>query len=404
MFDFLPDDCYAYDRNLNCVLCHDGFWMNTSLTNDRNLCKPKTYGCQDYDSNSKKCKVCMPGWTMNTTVNGASNLSEYFCYFVPDNNCVKYDANNICLGCVTNYAVVNNRCVFWLANCVTMKGNLCEKCIANYQLESTGKCVAIAKILNCASQVDYVCSSCLTGYNLLNNQCVSAINIPNCAQINGTVCAKCNSGYYITSDGKCVLIPPIPNCQNQLDFTCQSCLTGYTLVNNTCVYLIANCAQVSAMVCTKCNTNFEITVDSKCAPIPKITNCASQLDYNCSLCLTGYSLYNNKCTFIIDNCAVVKGMICSKCNINFEITIDGKCTPIPKIQNCASQIDYICQSCATGWALSNNQCTYIIENCALVNYMTCSKCNPDYSINLDGKCSYIPRISNCASQIDFNCS
>ena len=242
MFDFLPDDCYAYDLNLNCVLCHDGFWMNTSLTNDRNLCKHKTYGCQEYDSIAKKCKVCMPGWTMNTTVNGASGLSEYFCYFVPDINCVKYDANNICLGCVTGYAIVNNVCVKWLANCATMSGAVCSKCVTNYQLDSTGKCVAIPKIPNCASQVDYTCSSCLTGYNLVNNQCFSAITIPNCAQINGTVCAKCNTGYYITSDEKCAMIPAIANCQNQVDFTCQSCVAGYALINNTCVYVIANCA------------------------------------------------------------------------------------------------------------------------------------------------------------------
>ena len=242
MFDFLPDDCYAYDLNLNCVLCHDGFWMNTSLTNDRNLCKHKTYGCQEYDSIAKKCKVCMPGWTMNTTVNGASGLSEYFCYFVPDINCVKYDANNICLGCVTGYAIVSNVCVKWLANCATMSGAVCSKCVTNYQLDSTGKCVAIPKIPNCASQVDYTCSSCLTGYNLVNNQCFSAITIPNCAQINGTVCAKCNTGYYITSDEKCAMIPAIANCQNQVDFTCQSCVAGYALINNTCVYVIANCA------------------------------------------------------------------------------------------------------------------------------------------------------------------
>ncbi len=46
------------------------------------------------------------------------------------------------------------------------------------------------------------------------------------------VCSECNNGYYITTDGKCALIPKVPNCQNQIGFTCQSCITGYNLVNN----------------------------------------------------------------------------------------------------------------------------------------------------------------------------
>ena len=111
----------------------------------------------------------MPGWTMNNTVNGASNLTEYFCYFVPDVNCLKYDANNICLGCATNYTVYNNKCLFWLENCAIMNGNVCSKCGTNFQIDATGKCVAIPKVANCASQVDYTCSSCLTDYNLINN-------------------------------------------------------------------------------------------------------------------------------------------------------------------------------------------------------------------------------------------
>lgn len=47
-------------------------------------------------------------------------------------------------------------------------------------------------------------------------------------------------------------------------------------------------------------------------------------------------------------------MVCAKCNTNYEITMDGKCAPIAKIPNCASQVDYTCSSCATGFALSNN--------------------------------------------------
>jgi len=36
--------------------------------------------------------------------------------------------------------------------------------------------------------------------------------IDNCAKVSGTSCTQCNSGYYITVDGKCAVIPRVPNC------------------------------------------------------------------------------------------------------------------------------------------------------------------------------------------------
>jgi len=57
-------------------------------------------------------------------------------------------------------------------------------------------------------------------------------------------------------------------------------------------------------------------------------------------------------------------MVCSKCNTGYTVSIDGKCTIIPKVANCASQVDFTCQSCVAGYSLSNNQCIYIIDNCA----------------------------------------
>ncbi len=125
------------------------------------------------------------------------------------------------------------------------------------------------------------------------------------------VCSKCNSGYSISSDGKCAFIPKIPNCASQLDFTCQSCATGYSLMNNQCSYIIENCLQVNGMICTQCSSGYSITNDGKCALIPKIPNCATQLDATCQSCINGYALINNQCVFIIDNCATVNGMLCA---------------------------------------------------------------------------------------------
>lgn len=282
MLEFPPDNCYAIDFNYNCVLCHDGYFMLVRL-DYYNLCLPKTTGCEVYDQTAQHCKKCLPGWSLNTTINTASKLIENYCFFIRDANCLQYDANNVCLSCATNYVLNSNTCIFWLPNCSTMNGNVCQKCNTNYQLDVNGRCVLIPRIPNCASQIDSVCSACVTGYNLVNNQCV--FNIPNCAQVNGLVCAKCNVNYFITSDGKCEAIPKILNCNQQTDYICSSCNSGWTLSNNTCVYVIENCALVNNMVCAKCNTNYEINSDGKCSPIAKIPNCASQTDYTCQSCV-----------------------------------------------------------------------------------------------------------------------
>jgi len=338
--DFPVDYCYAYDWVLNCLLCHDGYWLKI-IPNDIYRCIPKTLGCLNYDTNSKKCITCQAGWSMNTSVNSISNLTEYFCFFVADANCLKYDSNNVCLNCATNYVLANNKCNYWIPNCDTMSGTVCSKCKTNYQLDTKGNCVDIPKVLNCALQIDFACQSCVTGYSLSNNQCTFIIQ--NCAKVNGLICSQCNTGYSITSDGQCAAIPKISNCFNQVDFACQSCVTGYSLLSNQCIYIIDNCAQVNGMVCSKCISDFYITTDGKCAAIPKVPNCASQLDFTCQSCISGYSLSNNQCIFIIDNCASVNGMVCSKCNTGYYITTDGKCSSIPKISNCASQLDFTCQ-------------------------------------------------------------
>jgi hypothetical protein len=60
MLEFPLDECYAFDYCYNCLLCHDGYWLNQTV-NDVNFCIPKSQGCLNYDSINKK--VCdLYGW------------------------------------------------------------------------------------------------------------------------------------------------------------------------------------------------------------------------------------------------------------------------------------------------------------------------------------------------------
>lgn len=358
------------------MLCHDGYYLKESK-NDINLCIPKTLGCLTYDTGSKKCQTCLSGWTMNTTVNRWSNLTEYFCYFVADPNCASYDANKNCLSCKTNFALSANKCVYSIPNCETMSGTACAKCKAGYKLDSAGNCiVAFAQISNCLTQLDATCKVCVTGYQLSNNACVFIID--NCKVVSGQICTQCNTNYAVTTDGKCALIPRISNCFTQVDYTCQSCATGYQLVSNSCVYIIDHCKVVTGTVCSQCNIDYEKTVDGKCSYIPRISDCISQVDYTCSGCAAGYQLVSNACIFIIENCKVVTGQICSQCNTNYEKTVDGKCSLIPRISNCLTQVDYTCSGCVAGYQLINNACIFIIDNCKTVSGQTCTQCNTNY--------------------------
>lgn len=131
MLEFPLDECYAFDYCYNCLLCHDGYWLNQTV-NDVNFCIPKSQGCLNYDSINKKCVTCMDGWVMNTTINKISLLSEYYCMFVPDKNCLQYDTNYTCLQCASGYSVLNGKCVMTLPNCALVNGNICSKCNTNY--------------------------------------------------------------------------------------------------------------------------------------------------------------------------------------------------------------------------------------------------------------------------------
>lgn len=88
----------------------------------------------------------MDGWVMNTTVNKWSLLTEYYCMFSPDKNCLSYDTNDVCLSCATNYQLISNKCIYVIPNCEISNGNVCSKCKTNYQLDVNGNCIPIPLI------------------------------------------------------------------------------------------------------------------------------------------------------------------------------------------------------------------------------------------------------------------
>lgn len=223
--------------------------------------------------------------------------------------------------------------------------------------------------------------------------------IDNCAVVNGLVCAQCNAGFYIDAEGKCAEIPKVPNCASQVDFTCQSCATGFALTNNECVFIIENCATVNGLICSQCHSNFAITTDGKCSPIPPIPNCASQLDHTCQTCTTGYTLINNQCNLADPGCIEHTGTKCTKCSSLYSLSIIGICVPVPQIPNCVEQNVYTCHKCNTAYDLTSNNCVYHIDNCLAVEGTVCSKCATGYVVGSTGLCV----VSDPFAGLDLNC-
>ena len=74
---------------------------------------------------------------MNTTLNHF-NVSENYCVFNPDANCISYASDiNTCEGCKTGYSLYKNKCIT-IAHCEIYNGNLCSECMTGYLIGSAG--------------------------------------------------------------------------------------------------------------------------------------------------------------------------------------------------------------------------------------------------------------------------
>jgi hypothetical protein len=143
------------------------------------------------------------------------------------------------------------------------------------------------------------------------------------------ICAQCASGFSVTTDGKCQAIPSIPNCASQVEFTCQSCLSGFILNNNQCSATTVNCIEYTGDTCTKCQSGFSLTSTNTCILVPRVSNCFIQAGSICTQCNAGFTLARNTCTFRISNCLKVTGTVCEQCREGFVVGSNGQCVADP---------------------------------------------------------------------------
>ncbi len=92
------------------------------------------------------------------------------------------------------------------------------------------------------------CSSCLPGFNLVNNACINcAAVVPACVQCaqegNSLMCYACSPGYYVLHASSCVA--RMQYCQKCNSTTCFQCNTGYYYNQNACT----QCPQLGCLAC-----------------------------------------------------------------------------------------------------------------------------------------------------------
>lgn len=137
----------------------------------------------------------------------------------------------------------------------------------------------VLSVPNCADPTQQTCTSCNSGYYLLQNTCIRCTSP--CSNCNSSSeCIDCIPAYYVL-EGNCIQCSPL--CQSCNSTSCSTCASNATLQSNTCVCLPGYFQ--SGNTCNQCTTpNLKAII---AGPTVFSTQC-STLEYS-----SKYSVYNS---------------------------------------------------------------------------------------------------------------
>jgi proprotein convertase subtilisin/kexin type 5 len=298
--------CSTYDLIGNCLTCSSGNPVG-------NLCLVST-SCSSLDANGN-CLSCSAGFTPWGTE--CVTLASLYPF------CSNFGTNSTCTACIAGTYLANGVCLVGNPFCLTSNSNgQCLTCYAG-DIFSSPLCLVLAA--NCASTTSSgTCATCGSGYTLLSGLCVSLASLdPACSSFTGTTCNGCLSGYYLNS-GICVQANPACLSYNMNTGACTACYNGLSVWGNTC----GNIAGINPF-------------------------CATLNGTVCSVCTTGYTLYNGICYLANPFCSSYgPGGICLTCSLGnlqgFLCLVDTSCDSYDGNGNCLT--------CPFGFTLWNLQC------------------------------------------------
>eukprot|EP00702_Spironucleus_salmonicida_P006671 EST47962.1 Cysteine-rich membrane protein 1 [Spironucleus salmonicida] len=388
-------------ENDGCETCIDGYfpYNNICVTNTCNsggpssTCALGNY-CPDGSSGTVNCQLC------TQSSSNACQCGANFCQTCGS-------ASNSCGSCIAGYELdAKNQC--------SLKGNICDSngksTLCNddfYCNDSFGAiCVSCGQIKihefchcsgddikNCNKCSSGSCTSCITGFELLQGACIEN----NCGDdFSATKClpkhqcppgseanAKCEP-CSIEVDAACNC-GAADNCKTcgLLSNTCQTCTSGHVFNPSTlqCVKI----TDQTTNICDKnnkssrCNNSFFCNgqFGEVCLPCNQLTsgkscncdgtmreNCIFCEDTQCKLCIAGLELLKGECKpnkcgpanscfngfFCPSNDAEASCELCTTASVK-----ECKCSEAKNCQTCSAYQDS-CQTCLEGFLLVNGFC------------------------------------------------
>lgn len=116
-------------------------------------------------------------------------------------------------------------------------------------------------------------------------------------------------------------------------------------------------------------------------------------DHTCQECFEPFQLKNGQCD--ISDCQTLNDYGCVTCECGFYLTKDRTCAEID--QGCIRYERGHCVNCLSHYKLKGGACQ--IDGCEEYSGQACTKCHPDYHLNIDGGCKF----NNCVDWINGEC-
>ena len=306
--------------------------------------------CLECETDGILCKKCEENYYKDE--NGGCTYSEG-CEISYKGECLKCKKGYVLIGKINEFKFCKSLSIENYKNCkeINQETGFCTKCDDNFYLTGGDyKCVSIE---NCKESIFGNCISCNYNYyyNKKEDKCLAKEgNFTYCKQsFDGKNCEICDDDYYKDDNGICV---ETQYCSESEDFICKKCKPGYYLSFYNACTNTDNCNIVDkpTAICTYCLYNYYL--DKK--------------DYSCNS-------NQEKGRYIY--CKEVINGECIKCETNYYLGDDSKCS---NSEYCLDSENGICKICQDGYHLGlDNICTNV-EKCIYSSFGVCSECEDGY--------------------------
>lgn len=377
--------------------CAKGLYKTTM-----NQCANCDPTCATCEGNPKNCTTCAPSFGFAN--NGVCVASCPVNYLAIDGQCKPCNPEckgctgrcDVCVDCANGYFKLGSSCVKTCypnqfidhsnGICITCNekcktcsnANFCTTCANPQAVPVNGVCNDCSYPCNTCGSGPSVCTSCVSGFNLIGTTCIAAC--PTGAFPRNGVCI-CNQGFIFSN--QCVA----------------KCPTGFGNVGGQCTECQSNCANCdgSANTCTSCLNGFALDqVSGVCqkAPSCQFGQFFSQSSNACRrICPANTFFYENVCL--------------TACLSGYADNGVGGCVAVTPASGCSSPYflsNGVCVSNCPSGTYSDTQnrvCKSCSSNCfSCLTNTFCYACNAGFDLN-QGVC--IAATVNCPTgQFRYN--